>query len=56
MYKVDVEKCTGCESCIEVCATDAISLVDGKAFIDEEECIECASCEAECEEGAIFEY
>ncbi|MFN2291960.1 MAG: DUF362 domain-containing protein [Anaerolineae bacterium] len=55
MYKVDVEKCSACETCIDICPTEAISMVDGHAFIDPDECIECASCEAECPEGAIFE-
>jgi ferredoxin len=55
MYRVDVDKCSGCETCIEVCPTEAVSMVDGHAFIDVEECIECGSCETEYPEEAIFE-
>jgi ferredoxin len=55
VYKVDIEKCSACESCIEICPTEAISLVDGHAYIDPDECIECGSCLAECPEEAIYE-
>lgn len=55
MYKVDVEKCSACETCIEVCPSEAISMVDNHAFIDVDECIECGACEAECPEKAVFE-
>ena len=47
--------CKRCRSCIEVCPTESISMVDEHAFIDVESCIECGSCEAECPEGAISE-
>ena len=53
MYRVDVEKCSGCESCVDICPSEAISMVEGHAFIDVDECIECGSCEAECPEEAI---
>lgn len=55
MYKVDIEKCTACETCIDTCPTEAISMVDGHAFIDVDECIECGSCAEECPEEAIVE-
>jgi ferredoxin len=55
MYGVDASKCNGCETCIEVCPTEAVSMIDGHAFIDVDECIECGSCEAECPEEVIFE-
>ena len=54
MYQVDAAKCTGCETCIDVCPSEAIAMVDGKAVINDE-CIDCASCESECPEEAIFE-
>ena len=55
MYKVDISKCTACETCIETCPNEAISIVDGYAYIDPEECIECGSCFSECPEDAIVE-
>ncbi|MEJ2735300.1 MAG: 4Fe-4S binding protein [Anaerolineae bacterium] len=55
MYQVDIEQCSACETCIEVCPSEAISMVDGHAFIDQEECLECGICIDECPEGAIIE-
>ena len=55
MYRVDIDKCSACETCIDICPTEAISMVDGHAFIDLDECIECGSCAAECPEEAIIE-
>lgn len=55
MYKVDIEKCTGCATCVDVCPSEAISIVDGHAVIDADECAECGSCAAECPEEAIIE-
>jgi NAD-dependent dihydropyrimidine dehydrogenase PreA subunit len=55
MYKVDSEQCSGCETCIDACPTEAISMVDGHAYIDHEECLDCGICMDECPEGAIIE-
>ncbi len=45
---VDKEKCTGCESCVEECPSEAISIVDGKAEIDPDACIDCGVCVDAC--------
>lgn len=37
-------KCTGCGECIKYCSVNAISLIDGTAFIDEDLCLECNLC------------
>jgi NAD-dependent dihydropyrimidine dehydrogenase PreA subunit len=51
--KVDIEKCTGCESCVEACPSEAIKMQDQKAVVDPETCIDCAVCVDECPVGAI---
>lgn len=51
--KIDTELCTGCGSCIDVCPLEAISLIDGKAFIKEDICTNCRMCKNECPVEAI---
>ncbi len=51
--KIDLEKCTGCESCVEVCPVEAISMEDDKAKVDEENCVDCGTCVDECPSEAI---
>lgn len=48
--------CQGClaHPCMEVCPKDAISLVQGKSFIDQTKCIKCGKCADECPYGAIL--
>jgi ferredoxin len=55
MMHVDLEKCTGCGECLKTCATEAISMVAGKATIDAETCLSCGACAAACSQGAISE-
>ncbi len=51
--KVDREKCTGCEACVEECPSGAISMDEGKAKINPEACIDCGVCIDACPEQAI---
>ena len=51
--KVDKEKCTGCESCVEECPSEAIKMVDDKAAIDAEACVDCGVCVDGCPTEAI---
>lgn len=44
-YHVNPKKCIGCQLCVSVCPTDAISMVHGRAIIDADKCIDCAICE-----------
>lgn len=56
MYKhsveLDVEKCTGCTTCLRHCPTEAIRIRDGHAVINEERCIDCGECIRVCPNNA----
>ena len=47
--------CKGClaHPCMEVCPKGAISMVDGKSYIDQEKCIKCGKCKSACPYDAI---
>ncbi|WP_298273112.1 aldo/keto reductase [Geobacter sp.] len=45
--------CKGCGGCIDACASGALSIVGGKAVVDEEACILCGYCAASCPEFII---
>jgi ferredoxin len=51
--KVDKEKCTGCETCVAECPSEAISMASEKAAINIEECVDCGVCVDACPEEAI---
>jgi electron transfer flavoprotein alpha subunit len=51
---VNLDKCNGCETCLESCPFDAIEIKDGKAYINEY-CNACMNCLSVCPEGAITE-
>ena len=51
--KVDKEKCTGCESCVEECPSEAITMVDDKAVVDVGACVDCEACVDACSVEAI---
>ena len=44
-YKVNPKMCIGCQLCVSVCPTDAITMVHGLAIIDANKCIDCGICE-----------
>ena len=50
--KVDLEKCTGCAKCVDVCPVSAIKMENGKAVISDE-CVDCGACVSECPNEAI---
>lgn len=55
VYKTS-DMCRGClaRPCIEVCPKDAVSMVNGKSFIDQEKCIKCGRCKSVCPYSAII--
>jgi NAD-dependent dihydropyrimidine dehydrogenase PreA subunit len=50
---VDLETCTGCGDCVDVCPVEAIRMENAKAVIDPETCIDCGVCVDECPVNAI---
>lgn len=46
--KVDPSKCTGCETCVGECPSEAIRMVDGKAKVDPDQCVDCGVCVDAC--------
>ncbi|MDD2850689.1 MAG: DUF362 domain-containing protein [Desulfuromonadaceae bacterium] len=51
--KVSAKNCTGCGVCPRSCAHDAISFIDGTAFIDPQKCVGCSRCITVCPVKAI---
>lgn len=45
--------CMGFGSCVNVCAFDAIDIIDGIAVINKEKCTGCSNCVAECPNNLI---
>ena len=50
---VDKDKCTGCESCVDSCPVEAISMDGELAVINADDCIDCGACVGECPVEAI---
>ncbi len=50
---VDKEICTGCETCVDVCPSAAITMENEKAVVNADMCVDCESCVDECPSGAI---
>ena len=49
---VDKNTCTGCESCVTECPSEAIVIKDGKACVTED-CVDCGVCCDACPVEAI---
>ena len=51
---IDIQRCTGCGACVEVCPVEAITIRSGTAHIDADTCVGCRVCRDECPRGAIL--
>lgn len=55
--KIDVDECTGCGLCVDICEQECIDLVDDVAKnVKPEACTGCGDCAEECPvEGVTME-
>lgn len=51
--KIMDQFCRGCGQCVKICGSEALSLVNGKAMVDESACILCGYCGAGCPDFMI---
>jgi NAD-dependent dihydropyrimidine dehydrogenase PreA subunit len=53
IISVDADLCSGCETCIERCQFDALTLPEDIISIKSDRCIGCGVCAIVCPEGAL---
>ncbi len=53
MLKINAEKCTGCEVCIDKCPFDALYMQNNIAVVEQESCTLCGICVKNCEYDAM---
>ncbi|MCW4020476.1 MAG: ferredoxin family protein [Candidatus Bathyarchaeota archaeon] len=52
--KIDLDRCTGCATCVDVCPVGVYELASEKSeTVNADECIACKVCETQCPENAI---
>lgn len=52
--EIDLDKCTGCSLCIEVCPHNVIEIRENLAYLtNKDRCIECGACSMNCPTEAI---
>ncbi len=49
---LDIDKCSGCTTCLRHCPTEAIRIRDGHAVINSDRCIDCGECIRVCPQKA----
>ncbi|MFC2007029.1 4Fe-4S binding protein [Chloroflexota bacterium] len=55
MVQVDIERCTGCGICKDVCPQHAIAIINDLALVNDDLCIQCSTCADVCPADAIRE-
>lgn len=52
--EVDLDKCDGCATCVDVCPVEVFEIVDEKSNpVNADECLACRACETQCPNNAI---
>ena len=52
--EIDLDKCTGCGDCVDLCSFGVVVLLNDKvAIVRPEDCDYCTDCEVFCPYGAI---
>jgi indolepyruvate ferredoxin oxidoreductase alpha subunit len=54
-YRVESDKCTACDVCIDLLGCPALTFSDGKVSVNEEDCVGCGLCAGVCPYRAITE-
>lgn len=50
---VDSDLCSGCETCLERCQMDALTMIDSISHVNRDRCIGCGLCVSTCPDDAI---
>jgi len=53
LARIDTETCIGCETCLERCQMEALSMEDEHAVLNADRCIGCGLCVSTCPSGAL---
>ena len=51
--QTDVEKCEGCETCVDRCQMEALAMSDDRVCLDADRCIGCGLCVTTCPTGVF---